>query len=128
MRQVVCSLTKTKFVASVKEALASAGVDSSKYAGHSLSIGAATMAHAQGIEDATIKCSADGKALCTYNWIWQVVVFRPVTQCVRRAVYLGYLVSDVLPSCFVLCTCSNTPCSSTTRCITHVNLLIALYV
>ena len=48
-------LTKTKFVASVKGALASAGVDSSKYAGHSFRIGAATTAHTQGIEDATIK-------------------------------------------------------------------------
>ena len=33
-----------------------------------------------------------------------------VTQSVRHAVYLGYLVSDVLPSCFVLRTRSNTPC------------------
>ena len=48
-------LTKAKFVASVKGALTSAGVDSTKYAGHSFRIGAATTAHLQGIEDATIK-------------------------------------------------------------------------
>ena len=48
-------LTKAKFVASVKGALISAGVDSTKYAGHSFRIGAATTAHLQGIEDATIK-------------------------------------------------------------------------
>lgn len=48
-------LTKAKFVASVKEALASAGVDSYKYAGHSFRIGAATTAHLRGIDDAIIK-------------------------------------------------------------------------
>ena len=48
-------LTKAKFVASVKGALASAGIDSSKYTGHSFCIGAATTAHLQGIDDATIK-------------------------------------------------------------------------
>ena len=48
-------LTKPKFVASVKGALMSAGIDSSKYAGHSFCIGAATTAHLQGIEEATIK-------------------------------------------------------------------------
>lgn len=47
-------LTKVKFVASVKGALASAGIDSSKYARHSFRIGAATTAHLQGIDDATI--------------------------------------------------------------------------
>ena len=49
------SLTKSKFVTEVKRALTSAGVDSSKYAGHSFRIGAATTAHLQGIDDATIK-------------------------------------------------------------------------
>ena len=46
--------TKAKFVALVKGALTRARVDSSKYAGHSFHIGAATTAHLQGIEDATI--------------------------------------------------------------------------
>ena len=48
----------------------------------------------------------------------QVVVFCLVTQSVRYTVYLGYLVSDVLPSCFVLRT------RSTTRCVIFENILI----
>ena len=48
-------LTRARFVAKVKEALTSAGVDSSHYSGHSFRSGAATTASKQWINDATIK-------------------------------------------------------------------------
>lgn len=48
-------LTRARFVAKVKEALTSAGVDSSHYSGHSFRSGAATTAAKQGVNDATIK-------------------------------------------------------------------------
>ncbi len=49
------SLTRTRFVAKVKGALTTAGVDQAGYSGHSFRIGAATTAAQQGISDATIK-------------------------------------------------------------------------
>ena len=48
-------LTRDRFVRAVREALQSAGVDSSSYAGHSFRIGAATTAARQGVPDSTIK-------------------------------------------------------------------------
>ena len=48
-------LSKTRFVARVRAALESAGIDKKKYAGHSFRIGAATTASACGLSDATIK-------------------------------------------------------------------------
>ena len=48
-------LTRSRFVAQVREALASAGVDQERYCGHSFRIGAATTAAARGIEDSIIK-------------------------------------------------------------------------
>ena len=48
-------LTRQRFVAVVKEGLQRAGIDSSKYNGHSFRIGAATTAAAKGIEDSIIK-------------------------------------------------------------------------
>lgn len=48
-------LTRERFVAAVREALASSGVDSSKYCGHSFRIGAATTAAEQGIQDSLIR-------------------------------------------------------------------------
>lgn len=48
-------LTRAKFVTKVKEALKSAGVDSTAYSGHSFRSGAATTAADRGIGDATIK-------------------------------------------------------------------------
>ena len=47
-------LTKPAFVSSVRGALARAGLDPTKYAGHSFCIGAATAA-AEGIEDSLIQ-------------------------------------------------------------------------
>lgn len=48
-------LTKQDFVARVRRTLASAGMDASQYSGHSFRIGAATMAAANGVSDATIQ-------------------------------------------------------------------------
>ena len=48
-------LTRDRFVREVRKALTAAGLDQSKYAGHSFRIGAATTAAAVGIEDSTIK-------------------------------------------------------------------------
>ena len=51
-----CSfLTRDRFVRAVREALQSAGVDSSSYAGHSFRIRVATTAARQGVPDSTIK-------------------------------------------------------------------------
>ena len=48
-------LTRQHFVSAVREGLEKAGIDSSKYSGHSFRIGAATTAAARGIEDCVIK-------------------------------------------------------------------------
>ncbi len=48
-------LTKSRFVARVRQALALLGIDSSKYAGHSFRIGAATAAGAAGLSDSIIQ-------------------------------------------------------------------------
>ena len=48
-------LTQQVFVTAVRKVLESAGVDQSKYCGHSFCIGAATTAAAQGVEDSVIK-------------------------------------------------------------------------
>ncbi len=48
-------LTRARFVAEVRRALESAGLNNRAYAGHSFRIGAATTAARCGISDATIK-------------------------------------------------------------------------
>ena len=48
-------LTWDRFVSEVREVLVVAGVDTSKYAGHSFHIGAATTAAEQGIQDSLIR-------------------------------------------------------------------------
>ena len=48
-------LTRERFVASVREALTAAGVDSKSYSGHSFRIGAATAAGKRGLPPATIQ-------------------------------------------------------------------------
>jgi len=48
-------LTQQVFVTAVRKALESAGVDQSKYCGHSFWIGAATTVAAKGVEDSVIK-------------------------------------------------------------------------
>ncbi len=49
------ALTRPRFVAEVKLALSGAGLDSSRYAGHSFRSGAASTAAERGIEDSVIK-------------------------------------------------------------------------
>lgn len=48
-------LTRQRFVAEVKEALSQAGIDSSKFSGHSFRSGAATTAIRRGVGDATVQ-------------------------------------------------------------------------
>ena len=48
-------LTRERFVWAVREALLSAGLESTNYAHHSFRIGAATTAACQGIQDSVIK-------------------------------------------------------------------------
>ena len=48
-------LTRQRFVAAVRDALKVAGIECSKYCGHSFRIGAATTAATRGMEDALIK-------------------------------------------------------------------------
>ena len=48
-------LSRDRFVMEVRKALREAGIDQSKYAGHSFRIGAATEAAARGLEDSLIK-------------------------------------------------------------------------
>ena len=48
-------LTRSRFVAQIREALRDAGVDESRYNGHGFRIGAATTAAKRGIEDCVIK-------------------------------------------------------------------------
>ncbi len=48
-------LTKTRFVSKVRDALSHLGVDSSRYAGHSFRIGAATAAGAHGLSEPVIQ-------------------------------------------------------------------------
>jgi hypothetical protein len=47
-------LTRERFVKEMRSALSKAGMDPDVYAGHSLRIGAATVAYTKGIEDSTI--------------------------------------------------------------------------
>ena len=47
-------LTRDRLVKELRAALQKAGLDPKTYAGHSFRIGAATVAHAQGIDDSTI--------------------------------------------------------------------------
>ena len=76
-------LTKAKFVVEVKRALNSAGVDSSKYAGHSFRIGAATTAHLQGIDDATIKML--GRWESSAYLLYTTTIYLPYIPCDRLA-------------------------------------------
>ena len=50
-----CPLTRSRFVARVRDALAAAGVDEGSYCGHSFRIGATTTAAKRGVEDSVIK-------------------------------------------------------------------------
>ena len=48
-------LTRERFVAKLRQALAAAGIEAKRYAGHSFRIGAATTASLCGLQDSLIK-------------------------------------------------------------------------
>ena len=62
-------LTRERFVAAVRSALHSAGVDASRYAGHSFRIGAATIAAQNGIPDSLIKTMGRWESLAYMLYI-----------------------------------------------------------
>ena len=62
-------LTRQRFVEAVKAALQRAGVDQTKYNGHSFRIGAATTAAANGLEDSIIKTHGRWKSLAYWHYI-----------------------------------------------------------
>ena len=62
-------LTRQRFVRAVKEALQQAGVEQSKYNGHSLRIGAATTAAANGLEDSIIKTLGRWKSVAYLRYV-----------------------------------------------------------
>ena len=62
-------LTHQRSVTAIRSALASAGVDKSKYNGHSFRIGAVTTAAAKGIEDSVIKTLGRRRSLAYLDYI-----------------------------------------------------------
>ena len=62
-------MTKQRFVTAVRGGLAQAGIDSSKYSGHSFRIGAATTAAAKGIEDCIIKSLGRWESLAYLQYV-----------------------------------------------------------
>ena len=58
-------LTRDRFVKAVRDAIALSGIDASKYAGHSLRIGATTTAASSGVQDSLIR---------TMGW-WECSVY-----------------------------------------------------
>ena len=62
-------LTRQRFVAAVRDALKVAGIECSKYCGHSFRIGAATTAATRGMEDGLIKTLGRWKSLAYLEYI-----------------------------------------------------------
>lgn len=62
-------LTRQRLVDELRQALQKAGVDQSKYCGHSFRIGAATTAAARGIEDSVIKTLGRWKSLAYLQYV-----------------------------------------------------------
>lgn len=62
-------LTRQRFVTGVREALQKAGIDHSKYCGHSFRIGAATTAAANGMEDSIIKTLGRWRSLAYLQYV-----------------------------------------------------------
>ena len=83
-------LTRQHFVSAVREGLDKAGIDSSKYSGHSFRIGAATMAAARGIEDCIIKMLGR----------WESVAYLQYVK-IPRSQLAGY--SNILVSQLLAC-------------------------
>lgn len=63
------SLTRQRLVDAIREALQEAGLDHSKYCGHSFRIGAATTAAARGMEDAVIKTLGRWRSLAYLDYV-----------------------------------------------------------
>ena len=66
-------LTRQHFVTAVKAGLDKAGIDSSKYSGHSFRVGAATTAAQNGMEDSIIKTLGRWESLA---YLWYVKIPR----------------------------------------------------
>ena len=62
-------LTRQRFVTAVKAGLDKAGIDSSKYSGHSFRIGAATTAAQNGMEDSIIKTLGRWESLAYLRYV-----------------------------------------------------------
>jgi len=62
-------LTRQRFVESVRDALCKAGIDQTKYSGHSFRIGAATTAAAKGLEDSLIKTLGRWRSLAYLQYV-----------------------------------------------------------
>ena len=62
-------LTRRDFVDWVREALAKAGIDQTKYCGHSFRIGAATTAAAKGVEDCIITTLGRWESLAYLQYV-----------------------------------------------------------
>ena len=62
-------LTRQRFVAAVRDAMGKAGVECSRYCGHSFRIGAATTAAARGMEDSIIKTLGRWKSLAYLEYV-----------------------------------------------------------
>ena len=77
-------LTRPKFVAEVKEALAIAGVDSGRYSGHSFRSGAATTAASRGVGDTVIKMLGRWKSSA-----YQLYIKTPREQLAAYSCQLG---------------------------------------
>jgi len=64
-----CCLTQQRLVLAVWDALQEAGIDQSKYCGHSFHIGAATTAAAQGLEDSIIKTLGHWESMAYLRYV-----------------------------------------------------------
>ncbi len=63
------TLTRERLVSAVRAALQGAGLDCTKYCGHSFRIGVATMAASRGMEDAIIKTLGRWRSLAYLEYI-----------------------------------------------------------
>ena len=62
-------LTRQRFIAAVRDAMGKAGVECSRYCGHSFRIGAVTTAAARGMEDSIIKTLGRWKSLAYLQYV-----------------------------------------------------------
>ena len=62
-------LTRQRFVDRVRDGLEKAGVDQSKFCGHSFRIGAATTAASKGVEDCVIKTLGRWESLAYLQYV-----------------------------------------------------------